>query len=326
MNGGKYTKINSLWKRAMHMKNKPLIRGAYAMPEFEVLENALWEATEKIDGTNIRVIWDGEKVDIRGKTDKAILPGHLDKKLHELFTPETLKKGFTLEGGQVVCLYGEGYGVKIQKGGNYIKKDVSFILFDIRVGGWWLQRKDIENIAARIGILVVPFLGNMSLAEADALVNNDFKSLIAENKEYPAEGVVLKAPLGMLTRSGKRIMVKIKPERNIIEEWDMEPVPATRKDVELFIKDPAVLDSVREGVKDILVDVEFSAADDGKLAVSGKEVNPSLPVSGVQHDSVKTLIHLGMLLIDGVIAIGSVAEGIRAAVTNHGDGGEHYGS
>ena len=41
-------------------------------------------------------------------------------------------------------------------------------------------------------------------------VKAGFKSLIAENKDYIAEGLVLKAPCGLLNRRGKRIITKIK--------------------------------------------------------------------------------------------------------------------
>ena len=39
-------------------------------------------------------------------------------------------------------------GMKIQKGGGrYIKDEVSFILFDVKIDKWWLRRPDIEEIA-----------------------------------------------------------------------------------------------------------------------------------------------------------------------------------
>ena len=78
-------------------------------------------------------------------------------------------------------------GMKIQKGGGrYIKDEVSFILFDVKIDKWWLRRPDIEEIA------------------------NGYKSLIAEDTTYDAEGLVLKTDLGLLDRSGQRIIAKIK--------------------------------------------------------------------------------------------------------------------
>lgn len=47
-----YQKINTLYKRDMTKPKKPIILGEYSEPEFEVLKDLKWEATEKIDGTN----------------------------------------------------------------------------------------------------------------------------------------------------------------------------------------------------------------------------------------------------------------------------------
>ena len=52
-----------------------------------------------------------------------------------------------------VTLYGEGFGAKIQKGGgNYIPNGQSFILFDVVIDGWLLQRKNVQDIATKLGI------------------------------------------------------------------------------------------------------------------------------------------------------------------------------
>lgn len=50
----------------------------------------------------------------------------------------------------------------------------------------------------------------MTIKEAEDFIKAGFKSLIAENKDYIAEGLVLKAPCGLLNRRGKRIITKIK--------------------------------------------------------------------------------------------------------------------
>ena len=47
-------------------------------------------------------------------------------------------------------------GMKIQKGGGrYIKDEVSFILFDVKIDKWWLRRPDIEEIAGDLAIKVM---------------------------------------------------------------------------------------------------------------------------------------------------------------------------
>ena len=102
-------------------------------------------------------------------------------------------------------------GMKIQKGGGrYIKDEVSFILFDVKIDKWWLRRPDIEEIAGDLAIKVVPVIGYMTFEEAIEYVSNGYKSLIAEDTTYDAEGLVLKTDLGLLDRSGQRIIAKIK--------------------------------------------------------------------------------------------------------------------
>jgi len=51
-------------------RNK-LIEGAWSRPEIGYLADFEWHFTEKVDGTNIRVHWDGHKVEFGGRTERA---------------------------------------------------------------------------------------------------------------------------------------------------------------------------------------------------------------------------------------------------------------
>ena len=50
----------------------------------------------------------------------------------------------------------------------------------------------------------------MSISEAEEYVRNGFISQIAEDPTFEAEGLVLKTDLGLLDRSGQRLITKIK--------------------------------------------------------------------------------------------------------------------
>lgn len=212
-----YQKIQTLFKRD---ERNIIIPDQFTYPEFEVLKDLKWECTEKIDGTNIRIELansenpeDGIIMSFKGRTDKAIIPEHLLTKLNWLFDKEHLMEALNITDETQNCnitLYGEGYGAKIQKGGNYISNDVNFILFDVKVGKWWLDREAIKDIANKLGINAVPLMGCMTIPEAIEYVKKGFKSTIAENKDYDAEGLVLKAPCGLLKRDGERLITKIK--------------------------------------------------------------------------------------------------------------------
>lgn len=212
-----YQKIQTLFKRD---ERNIIIPDQFTYPEFEVLKDLKWECTEKIDGTNIRIELassenpeDGIIMSFKGRTDKANIPEHLLTKLNWLFDREHLMEALNITDETQNCnitLYGEGYGAKIQKGKNYISNDVNFILFDVKVGKWWLDREAIKDIADKLGINAVPLMGYMTIPEAIEYVKKGFKSTIAENKDYDAEGLVLKAPCGLLKRDGERLITKIK--------------------------------------------------------------------------------------------------------------------
>lgn len=210
-----YQKINTLFKRDA---NNIIIPSQFTLPEFEYLKDCKFECTEKVDGTNMRVeIYPDEagkhpEMAFKGRTDRANIPSHLLKKMNKLFPYDKVIKYFERQGPIYlpITIYGEGYGCKIQQGGNYIRNDVNFRLFDVRIGNWWITRDGLEEIAMELGIDIVPIIGYMTIPEAIDYVRKGFKSTIAENKDYDAEGLVLKTPVGLLGRSGERIITKIK--------------------------------------------------------------------------------------------------------------------
>ena len=213
-----YPKIQTVFLRDPKTNYKTLLEGEWSKKEFEYLQDLDWTWLEKIDGTNIRIMWDGEKVRFGGKTDNAQIPTFLLAVLQDTFTAEKLTEVFPkpeLEEGEgpkesEVCLYGEGYGAKIQKGGNYLSNKTDFILFDCKIGDWWLTRESCKEIAENLSIKIVPVIDIAPLLDAVEFVKVGFKSTIAENKDYNAEGLVLKPYIDLFDRSGQRVITKIK--------------------------------------------------------------------------------------------------------------------
>lgn len=198
-----YHKIKSVYKR--DDKTHKFIEGQFSLPEFEYLKDCKWIWTEKIDGTNIRITLSNGQMKIDGKTDNAQIPAFLYRRLEELFKLEQLQSVFP--DGEAI-LYGEGYGAKIQKGGGlYLPDSVDFILFDVRIGDWWLRREDVEDIAAKLNLKIVPVTGRDTLKTAIEVVRTGIPSLIAN---CPAEGLVLRPEVELKTRRGDRIITKIK--------------------------------------------------------------------------------------------------------------------
>jgi len=199
-----YHKIQSLFKR--DEKTHKFIVGEYSLPEFYYLRDNEWTMTEKIDGTNIRIGWIpeiGKK--FGGRTDNAQTPTFLLDKLQYLFPDKLLSDVFP---STEVSLYGEGYGAKIQKGGgNYIPDGCDFILFDVMIGGWWLERENVEDIARKLHINVVPIIMRGTIHDAIMAIHGGVGSTFGD---FLAEGMVLKPTTELFTRNGKRIVTKIK--------------------------------------------------------------------------------------------------------------------
>ena len=203
-----YTKISTIYKRDVE-GTKKLIEGVYNDEAVEFLKDKPWVCTEKIDGTNIGIVWDGHRVSYQGRTERAQIPAHLMNKLIELFGGEATEEIFEQKFGEMpVILFGEGYGAKVQNGGNY-RSDVSFILFDVYLPdqNLWLKRDALEDIARAFNIELVPIVLIGSLDEAVAYVKSRPKSTIGTAN---MEGLVCKPAVDMLDRRGRRIIVKVK--------------------------------------------------------------------------------------------------------------------
>lgn len=203
-----YHKIDTVFKRDAATKFKTLIAGDYSQDAFGYLANNEWVFTEKVDGTNIRIMvstaGDGA-LKFGGKTDDAQIPAFLIERLQAIFLPQIADLAVIFpEGG---CLYGEGYGAKIQKGGGNYRANQDFVLFDVKVGDWWLQRDAVDDIAQGLSLDVVPIIGRGTLAQMVDMARTGFNSRWGA---FPAEGIVARPAVELKTRNGSRIITKIK--------------------------------------------------------------------------------------------------------------------
>ena len=200
----KYPKIQTLFQR--DMERKGCITSTYSKVEFANIN--FWGVTEKIDGTNIRIIYDHGDIEFRGRTDNAQIPAFLVKHLQDTYTKEWFEEAF--EDPEFIMMFGEGFGNKIQKHGKlYIQDGCSFILFDIRIGHWWLARDAVETIANKMHIPIVPALGTLSIDQIIELVKSRPKSVVSA-EPLTMEGIVARSEPLMLFRSGGPIMFKLK--------------------------------------------------------------------------------------------------------------------
>lgn len=201
-----YNKIETIFERDIN-GTKNLIEGQYRNEAVEFLADNNWVFTEKIDGTNIRVHWDGHKITFGGRTDRAQIPSHLVNKLSEIFLNNETEELFEQKFGEKeVTLYGEGYGVKIQNGGAY-RSDVGFILFDVMINDYYQPRETVEDLAKCFNLEIVPIIMCGTIKEAVDFVKTKPNSTIGSAK---MEGLVGRPDVELKDRSGKRVIVKIK--------------------------------------------------------------------------------------------------------------------
>jgi hypothetical protein len=200
-----YHKIQTVFKRDMANKGKTLLMDDYSLPEFEFLKNCPWVFTEKVDGTNIRVIIEDGRLRFGGRTNNAQIQITLIERLRQVFEPQLSKLAEIFPAG--ACLYGEGYGAKIQKHGGQYGPNMDFVLFDVKIGDWWLERFNIEDIAGKLGIRVVPIIGEGTLAD---MVETTRRGIRSQWGDFQAEGIVARPRLELRTRNNTRIITKLK--------------------------------------------------------------------------------------------------------------------
>lgn len=200
-----YHKIETLFER--DNKTKKLIEGKFINETIEYLKDNKWQFSEKVDGCNIRIMWDGHKIKFGARTDDGQIPALLTNRLIELFAGEKNEQLFEQKFGETeVVLVGEGYGAKIQNGGLY-RENQDFILFDVMIAGNWQPRESVEDIANYFNIDVVPIVLEGTIQEAVEYIKTKPKSKIGT---ADSEGVVGRPFTEIQDRCGNRVIVKIK--------------------------------------------------------------------------------------------------------------------
>jgi hypothetical protein len=206
--GPEYAKINTFFKRDDH---GIIIPGDVSTPEFGYLASLPWLWTEKVDGTNIRLHWNGSKVTMGGRTDNAQVPSQLIANLMDMgATSEVLWSSIFPESDDVT-VYGEGYGAKIQSGGMY-RPDQGLIVFDVKVGEWWLKDEDVAEIAEKLGLQTVPSVG--ASPPWSAWENLKTGQITSRWEGARIEGLVGRPLVDLFDRRGDRIITKMK-----VKDW-----------------------------------------------------------------------------------------------------------
>ena len=206
------------------------------MPEVDLVDSDAWIATEKINGTNVRIIirqdentGPGFRLELKGRSDKANPPKDLDiwtqtedvnRLWNELDLPDDV----------VVTFYGEAFGAGIQKGGMY-SPDKRIAVFDLMtsrrryseqgddlgLSHVWRNYAEFAHAAEILGFYRAPlvYADGVTIEEMVEDVRTGFKSMAAYDCKGTgglAEGVVVRTSPYLFDGRGNRVMFKLKTE------------------------------------------------------------------------------------------------------------------
>jgi hypothetical protein len=219
----KYNKIQNLFKRESEKPYniKPLTFGNEAIG---FLLNANWIVQEKIDGTNVRIIWDGNRITFGGKNtlDPNNLPGRLRIHLEENYgTSEFENVIEQVFGDTPVTIYGEGYGHKIQQGAGYFPDsedgENQFIGFDVMINGQYTSVSNAQDIFAKLdipfvecapGTYTIPELVLSSIVRIRETEEGE-PVFVHDGTNHEIEGYVLRTDYPLYDHRGNRVITKV---------------------------------------------------------------------------------------------------------------------
>lgn len=193
----------------------PYIRGKFSKfidlkqprPEIQPYMNdeTEWTVSEKLDGTNTRIIWDGYKLKVKGRTSASQLQGFQQELLAKL-TENGNYVFDELFGEKPVTIFGETIGEKIQKNPYNVTGD--FLVFDILIDNVWLTYDQVKEYSEQLGL---HYNEHHSIRGWDnVLTEFEDRANDAEKHNFYFEGLVA-VPYHMpLDRLGNRVITKIK--------------------------------------------------------------------------------------------------------------------
>lgn len=230
-----YEKILAPFSRASSKDKYVDEWGKWAKPEFELLQKVKWVWTQKIDGTNLNIVWDGDKVSYLGHTDKTQWNDRAKKLIEETFcTPEAETVFEQLYGEQPVTVSMELVGKDYNQ--NYGHPDGYFYVFDIKngaTGKYWTndevlshfvnsfdpEKKIMDKVQELFEGGIRDAVNYVKITEATwnsnfttSWYDDGFHVWKIKNPlgPYPIEGIVGRLPIELYNSKNERVICKVK--------------------------------------------------------------------------------------------------------------------
>lgn len=164
-------------------------------------------ALEKIHGSSCHIAW-------KDGTVRFFSGGANHEAFVKIFDADALKRSFEELGQPEVVIFGEGYGGKMQGMSATYGKELKFVVFDIKVGAYWLDVPTMATFAdTYFGLDVVEWEKIPTIIEAIDAARDKPSAQAVKNgcgDDKPREGIVLRPPIEVRKNNGDRIIAKHK--------------------------------------------------------------------------------------------------------------------
>lgn len=185
-------------------------------------------AMEKIHGTSAHFSWKFEEKKIHFSSG-----GESYENFIKLFDIPTLEaKMCEMFPDQDVVVFGEAYGGKQQGMSHTYGKQLKFIGFDVKVGDFWLNVPNADDVCTKLGIEFVHYDKiEVSLQNFTALRDHHSIQAVRNGMGYDKkrEGIVLRPLTEMRINNGDRVICKYKPDEQMETKTKREVNPEQLK-------------------------------------------------------------------------------------------------
>ena len=178
-------------------------------------------ALEKIHGTSAHIAWKNGKLSF-------FSGGESHERFVGLFDVPVLTEMFKERFGEddEIVVFGEAYGGKQQGMSATYGKELKFIVFDVKIGEYWLEVPNANHVADYLCLEFVAWNRiPADIAAIDAERDRPSRQAMINgiDEDKPSEGVVLRPVLELRDKRGNRIIAKHKGEK-FAERKNVPPV------------------------------------------------------------------------------------------------------
>lgn len=246
-------------------------------------------ASEKIHGTSAHISFKEGKLTFFSGGEKHA-------KFEDLFEVDVLCATYSsIYDGMDLVLFGEAYGGSQQGMSATYGKELKFIVFDVKMGDYWLDVPNADQVTKKLGLEFVYYKKIHTTMKAIDREREKPSIQAKRNgikEDKMREGIVLRPLLELKKNNGKRIIVKHKNDAfmetktkrkvdpvklKVLEEADEianEWVVANRLSHVLdHLGNPTEMENVRDVIKEMVEDVYREAK--GEI-VESKEVERAI--------------------------------------------------